>query len=298
MSISNLREARTIAIQAAESAGELVRNKLFRSLGVREKGPDGDMVTDLDIAAEELIIGVISAHFPRHRIISEEIGKIGGDSAWTWLIDPVDGTNNIVVGLPVLAIGITLCHDDTAMASVVHDPVSRRTWSAIYGEGAWDADEGRMVPPRAEGRHKPVLAWIQGYVVSSSDHKARALRLVLADGARRVLDLWAPLTCWMMLARGDIDGIVGYRIGELDLHGGALIAREAGACVQTFSGARFEPCLRGTGEDHCVIAGSPAVVKELGNMLTTADRLADPIATTISRELVGANRRPDGTRRP
>jgi myo-inositol-1(or 4)-monophosphatase len=290
MNTVDLSNARVIAIQAAEKAGDLVREKLFRSLAVHEKGLDGDVVTDLDLAAENTIITIIRAQFPGHRIISEEIGKIGGDGAWTWLIDPVDGTNNVVVGLPVLCIGITLCHNDSAVASVVHDPVSRRTWSAIHKKGAWSTDGDRMDQHGTDGRHKPVLAWIQGYGVSSSDQQARALKLVLANGARRVLDLWAPLTCWMMLARGDIDGIVGYRIGELDLHGGALIASEAGLTVQNFSGMPFEPRLRGTGEDQCVIAGSPTIVKDLGGMLASADRLADPIAIAVSPELVSAGR--------
>jgi myo-inositol-1(or 4)-monophosphatase len=291
VSTVNLSNARDIAIKAAETAGDLVRDKLFRGLAVREKGLGGDVVTDLDLAAEKTIIKIIRAQFPGHRIISEEIGKIAGDSAWTWLIDPVDGTNNVVVGLPVLSIGITLCHNDAAVASVVHDPVSRRTWSAIHKKGAWSTCGDRMDLPRADGRHKPMLAWIQGYGVSNGDQRARALKLVLANGARRVFDLWAPLTCWMMLARGDIDGIVGYRIGELDLHGGALIASEAGLTVQTFSGIPFEPRLRGTGEDQYVIAGSPAVVKELIGMLASADRLADPIADAVSPELVGGDQR-------
>jgi len=286
-SMIELSTARLVAIKAAEAAGDLVRDKLFHSLAVREKGNDGDVVTDLDLAAEKMIIDILRARFPQHRIVSEEIGKVGGDEAWTWLIDPVDGTNNVVVGLPVLSIGITLCHLNAAVASVVHDPVSRRTWSAIRKQGAWSNGGIRMVLPRTDLRHKPVLAWIQGYGVSSADQKARALKLVMANGARRVLDLWAPLTCWMMLARGDIDGIIGYRIGELDLHGGALIAGEAGMTVLSFAGAPFDPRLRGTGEDLSVIAGSPEIVERLSAMLASADRLADPIADAISPELVG-----------
>jgi myo-inositol-1(or 4)-monophosphatase len=293
MNMIDLYDARALAIGAAEAAGGLVREKLFRSLAIREKDASGDVVTDLDIAAEKIIVGTIRAQFPEHRIISEEIGKIGGDRAWTWLIDPVDGTNNVVVGLPVLAIGITLCHNDAAVASVVHDPVSRRTWSAIHQKGAWGADGCRMGmgQRRAESRHKPVLAWIQGYGVASSDPQARALKLVLASEARRVLDLWAPLTCWMMLARGDIDGIVGYRIGELDLHGGALIASETGLTVQTFSGAPFEPRLRGGGEKQCVIAGSETVVKELSDMLDSAKRIAGPLSAAVSAGLLPPGRR-------
>jgi myo-inositol-1(or 4)-monophosphatase len=283
--MNDLLDARTIAIEAAETAGDLVRDGLFRNLAVRDKGSSGDVVTSLDIASEKAIISVIRSHFPGHQIISEEIGQIGKGGRWKWLIDPVDGTNNIVLGLPVLTIGITLCRDDSAVASVVHDPISRRTWSAIHEKGAWSTDGQRMDLPRTSSKRKPVFAWIQGYSVSRDDQKARALKFILADGARRVLDLWAPLTCWMMLARGDIDGIVGYRIGELDLHGGALIASEVGLTIHTFSGTPFVPRLRGTGDNQCVIAGTNTVVHELGGMVASADRLAGRIATAVSPEL-------------
>jgi myo-inositol-1(or 4)-monophosphatase len=299
--VIELSEARRTAIEAAEVAGDLVRERLFRSLGTREKGSSGDVVTDLDINSESAIIEIITGRFPGHRIVSEEAGAIGADSPWTWLIDPVDGTNNVVVGLPVLAIGITLCHHDAAVASVVHDPVSRRTWSAIRDKGAWDTHGSRMAAPRPESRrsrHKPVLAWIQGYSVSSTDQKACALKVVLTHGARRVLDLWAPLTCWMMLARGDIDGIVGYRVGELDLHGGALIAREAGLTVQGFSGVPFLPRYHGTGDAHSVLAGTSAVIRELTGMLASADRLAGPLANAVSPEFIGTGRLAGAARHP
>jgi myo-inositol-1(or 4)-monophosphatase len=281
-----LDDARATAVQAAEAAGDLVRDGLFRGVDVREKGALGDVVTNLDFDSEKLIIEIIKARFPTHRVISEELGSIAGDDTWTWLIDPVDGSNNVAIGLPVFTVGIALCRGDVPVVSVVHDPVSRRTWSAILGRGAWDTDGHPLGKLRRDATRRPLLAWIQGYSVSRDDWSAQALKLVLSHSAHRVLDLWAPLTCWMMLARGDIDGIVGYRIGEIDLHAGALIAGEVGLSVQEFSGDPFVPRLQGMGDDHCILAGTSHTVRDLAEILLAAERLNRHLGNLIISEFL------------
>ncbi|MEU1853402.1 inositol monophosphatase family protein [Streptomyces sp. NPDC019990] len=276
----DLFEARDVAVRAAEAAGALVRGRLFRHFDVHEKGTGGDVVTDVDIATEQLIIQTIREVFPRHRLVSEEMGTLDGNGSWTWLIDPVDGTNNLVIGLPVLAVGLALCHDGVPVVSAVHDPISRRTWSAVHGHGAWTSGNQLMRVPRSSGRRKPVLAWSQGYDVSNDDSTARALKMVLTHGAQRVLDLWAPLTCWMMLARGDVDGVIGYRIREIDLHAGALIAAEAGLLIQDFAGAPYPLRVRGA-IDQSLVAGSPELVSDLTQAVPAARRLAKNVGELV-----------------
>jgi myo-inositol-1(or 4)-monophosphatase len=274
----DLAVARAVAIAAAEAAGDLLRNRVFSNPTVHEKGSLGDVVTDLDFASEELILGTIRAAFPNHRIISEELADTDSDpwcndDQWTWLVDPLDGTNNVAIGLPVLTVGITLCHFEIPVVSVVHDPISRRTWSAIRKQGAWDNAGLLVSPPAPMAARKPLVAWIQGYSVDRNDWRAGAIKLVLAHAAHRVLELWAPLTCWMMLVRGDIDGIIGYRVGELDLYGGALVASEVGLAIRDFSGVPFVSRLRGANDDLCILAGSPRIVTELAGMVSAAGRV-------------------------
>lgn len=274
----DLAVARAVAVAAAETAGDLLRNRVFSSPVVHEKGSLGDVVTDLDFASEELILGLIRARFPGHRIISEELADADSvpwcnDDPWTWLVDPLDGTNNVAIGLPVLTVGITLCHFEIPVVGVVHDPISRRTWSAILKQGAWDKAGPLVNPPAPMAARKPLVAWTQGYSVDRNDWRAGAMKLVLAHAAHRVLDLWAPLTCWMMLVRGDVDGIIGYRVGALDLYGGALVASEVGLAIRDFSGEPFVSRLRGAKEDLCVLAGSPGIVAELAEMVSAAGRV-------------------------
>lgn len=269
----DLEHARAVAIRAAETAGALLTAGAAKHLGVRTKSATGDVVTDLDLAAERIIVGQLRAAFPRHRIVAEESGLLDSDDdTWTWLVDPLDGTNNIAIGLPNFAVGIALCRYAVPVVGVVHDPVRAQTWSAVTGKGT-TGPNGLVRRPRYQPpAHGPVLAWVQGYGVGRDERTAQALRLVLESRSRRVLQLWAPLLAWVMLARGDIDGFVGYRAEMVDLPAGSLIAREAGIAVHDFDGTPFDEHI-GRSTDRNFVAGPPWAIPELLAMVRAADRV-------------------------
>jgi myo-inositol-1(or 4)-monophosphatase len=251
------------AVDAAEAAGRLVRGSFSSAIAVEPKGTEGDVVTSLDKEAERLITDRLRLSFPSHNIVSEESGALyEQDSPWTWLVDPLDGSNNIVVGLPIVAIGLALCHGDLPVVGVVHEPLVGRTCSAERGVGAWQGTDQPLQRRSAIAR-RPIVVWTQGYGVRADDHTATSLRLGLTGYARRVLELWAPLCGWAMLARGDIEAIVGYRVGELDLHAGALIASMTGIEIRDFDGRPFDPRFSGLTESRSLVAAVPERMSEV-----------------------------------
>ncbi|MFD1539951.1 inositol monophosphatase family protein [Nonomuraea guangzhouensis] len=266
----DLDHARAVAVAAAEAAGALLVAGTRGALGTRAKGGSGDVVTELDLASEKLLVERVLTAFPAHSVIAEESGLLGAAGGeWTWLIDPLDGTNNVVIGLPAYVVGLALCRSGRPMLGVVHDPVSAQTWSAIRDRGAVTSSGVRLAPPHNPSPHGPLLAWTQGYSVSRSDTTAQAITHVLELRARRVLRLWAPLLSWAMLARGDIDGIVGYRAEAIDLPAGALIAREAGIEIRALDGGPFEDGFDGTPEDRSFVATHPSAMPGLLDLLRT-----------------------------
>jgi myo-inositol-1(or 4)-monophosphatase len=279
-----MEAARRLAVTAAEAAGTLLAKHPRQGIRMTVKNATGDIVTDLDLAAEKLIIERIQAVFPDHRIIAEEAGLLNpapatgtpgagtvrNDGGYTWLVDPLDGTNNLAIGLSAYVVGIAMCQGDLPVLGVVHDPVAQQTWSAVRRSGA-RGPEGRLrLPACRPARHGPVLAWTQGHDVAREDAAARALKLVLESTARRVLQLWAPLLSWVMLARGDIDGIVGYRAEAVDLPAGALIAAEAGLAVCDLDGRPFDGRIGRRPEDRSFVAGHPANIARLTALVAAA----------------------------
>ncbi|MFF7973539.1 inositol monophosphatase family protein [Streptomyces sp. NPDC007905] len=261
------------AVAAAEEAGALLRSRFPDGFTARPKGQGGDVVTDLDLQAEQLVVGRIRERFPHDRILAEESGELQGDGGGrTWLVDPLDGSNNVVIGLPVYVVGIALCVDDTPVVGVVHDPMTCRTWSALRGGGA-HGPRGRLAAPagaRPLPPAGPLLAWTQGHAVSRDDPAACALKRTLELRCRRLLQLWAPLVAWAMLARGDIDGFVGYRAEAIDLPAGALLAREAGMALRHLDGAEFAGGFSGPDTARSFVAGRPEVLPHLLDLVANS----------------------------
>ncbi|MGW2424216.1 inositol monophosphatase family protein [Streptomyces sp. NPDC001709] len=257
------------AVAAAEEAGALLRSSFPDGFAARPKGRLGDVVTDLDVAAEQLVVGRIRERFPYDRILAEESGELVGDGGGrTWLVDPLDGSNNVVIGLAVYVVGIALCVDDTPVVGVVHDPMTGRTWSALRGGGAHGPGGRLAAPAQGLSAAGPLLAWTQGHGVSRDDTVACALRHTLELRSRRLLQLWAPLVAWAMLARGDIDGFVGYRAEAIDLPAGALLAREAGIALRHLDGAEFGGGFGGPDTGRSFVAGRPELLPHLLDLVS------------------------------
>jgi myo-inositol-1(or 4)-monophosphatase len=275
----DLAAARRVAVDAAEAAGALLSARMGDPLEIHLKGGDGDVVTELDMAAEALILRRLRAAYPGHRIIAEESGLLEGNGSddLVWLVDPLDGTNNVAIGMPVYAVGLALCAGPIPVLGVVHDPVSGRTWSAVRGEGARGPSGSVLLldGPGHPGREKnPVLAWTQGHQVGSTDPVAFRLRSMVEAHSRRLLQLWAPLVAWVMLARGDIDGIVGYRPEIVDLPAGALLAAEAGAELRGLDGSPYEAAIDRSPDELSFVAARPA---HLDRLLETARLATRPL---------------------
>jgi len=126
------------ATDIARDAGNLLVQKLG-SAKVTTKG-DINLVTEADIAAENLIIERIRSYYPQHGILAEESGEatlVGGKrSEWKWIIDPLDGTTNYAHGYPCFCVSIALERDGQLEIGVVYDPMRDEMFAAERGNGA------------------------------------------------------------------------------------------------------------------------------------------------------------------
>ncbi|MCM3749202.1 inositol monophosphatase [Paenibacillus pasadenensis] len=258
---SVLQIAREVAVTAAKEAGALARDYFTKDKQITEKGEDGDLVTIADTLAEEIILSHISAAFPEHAIRSEETGWRGVQGDWLWLVDPLDGTNNYAIGLPVYGVSITLLYREEAVLGVICDSHLELLYVAEKGKGATCNGEPISIR-RSASLPKMTIGWIQGHAVGK-DPRALALKHRLESSFKRVLRLWAPAIQWCMLARGDLDAMVLYNSEGDDLYAGLLLAREAGALVTDFAG---EPFVEMNPEPY-LIAAHPDYLGELVSLV-------------------------------
>ena len=140
------------ATQIAREAGNL----LVQRLGVAKITNKGDinLVTEADIAAENLIIERIRSYYPQHGILAEESGEVtlvgGKRSEWKWIIDPLDGTTNYAHGYPCFCVSIALEHKGELEIGVVYDPMRDEMFAADgRAFGLADNPEEAVVGPPA-----------------------------------------------------------------------------------------------------------------------------------------------------
>lgn len=229
---------RATAVRAVEAAGARARES-FRAPdpGTRHDGDytETDVKTALDEACEDRAVAVIREAFPEDAIRSEEAGRLGPtDAERTWILDPLDGTNNVAAGLPTFASAVAVRDDDGTRLAAVHEPLPDDTTVAERGEGV--RVDG---VPVASGSDLPLARGTVSFVVGlpavedpELKREARTHRDALEAASKRVLSTWAPCVDWGLLARGSIEAVVAFRPDVWEVHAGELLARESGACVR------------------------------------------------------------------
>ncbi|GAB6988279.1 inositol monophosphatase family protein [Paenibacillus pini] len=247
-----INSAKEVAVQVIREAGLIAKERFDTLSTINVKDEYGDVVTEVDFQCEAVILKAINEHFPEHQIRSEEAGSNNKESDWLWMIDPLDGTNNYAISLPIFAISITLIYQKVPVLGVVYEPMTDRLFVTSIGEGSYCNDKAISVK-ESTNVHRANLGWIQGHGVQN-DVKAVQLRNHIDTHCKRMMRLWAPTLQWCMLARGDLDGIVLYNSEGDDLYSGILMVKEAGAIVIDFNGNPFTEMM----EEPYLIACHPA----------------------------------------
>ncbi|MFN2529840.1 MAG: inositol monophosphatase family protein [Pyrinomonadaceae bacterium] len=228
------------AIQVARDAGNLLLQRLG-SAQISHKG-DIDLVTEADVASEELIIERIRSHYPQHGILAEESGEavIAGrrPSEWKWIIDPLDGTTNYAHGYPCFCVSIALERAGHLELGVVFDPTRNEMFAAERGEGA-TLNDRRIAVSNIEDLNRAMVCTGFPYNVRERHDFARDFtnftlnaQAVRRDGSA-ALDL-AYVAC------GRFDGFWEDGLKPWDTAAGVLLVAEAQGRVSNFDNHRLD----------------------------------------------------------
>ena len=226
-----------IMLKTARKAGRSL-SKDFReveNLQVSRKGA-GDFVSRADIAAENIIRDELMEARPTYGWVGEESDEEEGeDPTRRWIVDPLDGTTNFLHGLPHWAVSIALEHKGEIISGVIYDPCKDEMFFAEKGLGAW-MNETRI---RVSARHSiadslyatgiPFSGRVEDLPETINDLKKLMPK---CSGVRRygaaALDL-------AYVAAGRYEGYWERNLNNWDIAGGVIIAREAGAMVESIS---------------------------------------------------------------
>ena len=260
-----------IALRAARRAGRIILRSMDRidTLTVREKGRN-DLVSEIDIEAEDAIVDTILKAFPQHAILAEERGAsppTGDPNASaaaavdetpiTWVIDPLDGTTNFLQGIPHFCTSIAVTRGAALLHGVVVDHVRNEEFTASRGSGA--RLNGRRI--RVAGRDRIDDSIIGGglpfaSVATHLDAYTDILKAFMGR-CRTLRRQGAAALDLAYVAAGRMDGFFELGLKPWDMAAAAVIIREAGGFIgDAAGGERFL-------DSGNVVAANPKVFRAM-----------------------------------
>ncbi|TNY36426.1 inositol monophosphatase family protein [Thermomonospora catenispora] len=260
-----------LALETAREAGRMLIDKrpVEGPAVVQTKSSPTDIVTQMDQAAEQLIVERIRAARPDDAILGEESGSSAGASGVRWVIDPIDGTVNYLYDLPDWGVSIAAEIDGVVVAGVVEMPRRGETCSAVRGGGARMRTAAGERPLRVNSDvplNRALVATGFGYESRRRAHQARVLTGVLPH----VRDIRRGGACSVdlcTLAAGRIDAYYERGVQAWDIAAGALIVEEAGGRVGGLHGAAAGP--------EFTLAAGPGTFEALHALLAPLDPARD-----------------------
>lgn len=257
----------TVACRIVQAHSERLHADLGR-VGSQWK-KDGSRVTATDHALSEGILSALAAAFPDDIGLSEELATaepIDITSRFTWVLDPIDGTNNFALGLAQCSISLALLEDGQPVYGIVYDVSRRVLIHGGPGRGIWDGERQARMHEGGLTRSSPV-----GF---HSPHAAGAFpghgEALVANCKVRALGSSALHLAYV--AVGLLEGVVDHNVKLWDIAAGIALIRGAGGDV-TFIANNPLPLRRFDLDMPRIlyIGGGKQMRKDLQSLLQTAD---------------------------
>ncbi|MCX6091570.1 MAG: inositol monophosphatase [Candidatus Bipolaricaulota bacterium] len=229
------RQALQAAVAAARRAGAVLRRGFGTPLeGTETKAHRHDPVTIYDREADRVIAEVLLAADPHAGLVSEEAVHRVRTGDLCWIVDPLDGTNNFLRGVPDFAVSIALVDSEGPLVGCIYDPLRDELYTAVRGAGAERNGNALRVSSQFSldgavlgvgfstepARRSVTLAQLPAF----SPH-VRALRIV----GSAALDL-------AYVAAGRFDATWYLSLHDWDIAAGRLLVTEAGGHVTDLAG--------------------------------------------------------------
>jgi myo-inositol-1(or 4)-monophosphatase len=226
--------------KAAQEAGQLMKARFNSGFRVDNKDGVNDLVTEVDHASEKLIMEIIRNEFPDHFILSEEVGEIKMDSAYKWIIDPIDGTVNYANGIPICCVSIGVEHEGKMIMGAVFNPFMDEFFFAERGAGAYLNEQRIRVSDKDNVSHSCLVTGFPYTYLDLPNGPLEVFGRFIRKGIPvRRLGSAAIDLCWV--AAGRFDGFYEHKLNAWDSAAGFLLVEEAGGKVTDFEGNYYSP---------------------------------------------------------
>lgn len=231
-----------------------------------KEGGHNQVLTEADLAIGRLIIEKIEQKFPNFNIIDEETGVIDNHSAFTWVIDPIDGTSNFAAGVPTYGIMLGLLHNDKIIAGGVALPATNEICIAEKGKGAFLNGKQIFVTKETELINCLVAYHIDGHPEEPERTKKESVMFgEIILHARNMRNSGCEPYDGLFVANGKYGALVNQSMKIWDVVAPQIIIEEAGSVYTDFWGNQinYTNPLSKAKQNFTCCAASPVLHKQL-----------------------------------
>lgn len=220
--------------EAVRQAGRLFDDRAMAGQ-IRQKGPT-DFVTSVDVSVQALLKTRLAELAPEVQFMGEEQDNVGVDFRRpVWILDPVDGTTNLIHGYRHSAVSLALSDRGRVVLGLVYDPYADELFTAVQGKGA----RCNGAPIRTSGAQTLAESLVDVGTNPSdrpgADRTFRWMRAVY-DRSHDIRRIGAASIALCYVAAGRVDGFVEGGLKPWDYAAGMLLVQEAGGTVSTPEG--------------------------------------------------------------
>lgn len=225
-----------LAKRAAEKAGNIIREDYTKTKTISKKAIN-DYVTETDVKAEKSIISDLKS--TGYSFLGEESGEINKHTRKRWIIDPLDGTNNFIHGIPFFSTSIALMDGDEILLGVVYDPITKECFSAEKTKGAYMNGIKIKVSNRDDFDGSNILIEHNRSERSIKDF-VTALTKLLKNKGPVLLRQGSTALMLCYVANGSAEAFLSAGDAIYDYAAGLIIAKEAGAIISDWKGNKWD----------------------------------------------------------
>jgi myo-inositol-1(or 4)-monophosphatase len=228
-----------VCVAAARAGGDVLMEGLSRDKQVEMKSARSSIVTWADVTSQQRIFEVIGAAYPDHAMLGEEGDGGGGDSEYTWIVDPLDGTSNYASGIPFACVSVAVRDAEGVAAGAIFEPFRGELFTATRGGGAWLDGERLSVGPNDSLERALVATGLQSDDVDQIEAHGRRI-VALHRYSRGARGLGCPALCLAYVAAGRLDAFFERDATYAwDVAAGSLMIHEAGGRCEDLDGGEL-----------------------------------------------------------
>lgn len=244
-----------------KEAGDLIIQSIGDELTIEYKTSTSDLVTNMDEQIERFFIRKIKEAYPHHRILGEE--GFGDDitslDGVIWLIDPIDGTTNLVHQRKHFAVSVAVYEDGTGKIGFIYDVTAGELYHCLRGEGAYL--NGRKLPKLKRKQLSNSMMGLNATWITANRRIDPTVLGPLVTATRSTRSYGSAAIEMAYVAAGRLDIYISMRLSPWDFAAGLILIEEVGGVITQLDGEPLDLL-----KQNSVLVANPFIYEEILNV--------------------------------